>query len=72
MQQIVCIANINLKKLVQAIFTLCSYVFETGSFKSWKFFLKYFFQNLGDGESHEDDKSDFEILLDFEPAIVEE
>lgn len=64
--------NINLRKLVQAIFTFCSYVFETGSFKLWKFFLKYFFQNLGDGESHEDDESDFEILLDFEPAIAEE
>ena len=28
--QMLCIANTNLKKLVQAIFTLCSYVFKIG------------------------------------------
>ena len=34
--------------------------------------LTYFFVNLGDGESDENDDSNFEILLHFEEVIVAE
>ena len=34
--------------------------------------LTYFFLNLGEGKSDENDDSDFEILLHFEEVIVAE
>lgn len=34
--------------------------------------LTYFFLNLGEGESDENEDSDFETLLRFEEAIVAE
>ena len=34
--------------------------------------FSYFFLNLGEGESDENDDSDFGILLHFEEAIVAE
>ena len=72
MQQILCIANMNLKNSVQAIFTLFSNVFKIGKLKLWKTGLSYFFLNLGEAESDENDNRDFEILFHFEEAIVAE
>ena len=62
----------NLKNSVQAIFTLFSNVFKIGKLKLWKTGLSYFFLNLGEVESDENDNSDFEILFHFEEAIVAE
>ena len=62
----------NLKNSVQAIFTLFSNVFKIGKLKLWKTGFSYFFLNLGEVESDENDNSDFEILFHFEEAIVAE
>ena len=59
----------NLKKLVQAIFTL--YSLKKLNWNYGSTVLSYFFLNL-EGESDENENSDFEILLHFEAAIVAE
>ena len=58
-----CTVNMNPKKLVQVIFTLCSNVCKISAV------LIYFVLSLEEGESDENDGSDFEILLHFEILI---
>ena len=65
-----CIANMNLKKLVQAYSSYAKMFLKqvNGNYQSTVF--SYFFLNIR--ESDENDDSDFEILPHFEIAIVAE
>ena len=65
-----CIVSMDLKKLVQATFTLCSNVFEIIVILEVQLLVS--FLNLGKGESNVNDDSGFEILLNFDAAIVAE
>ena len=65
-----CIVSMDLKKLVQATFTLCSNVFKIIVILEVQLLVS--FLNLGKGESNVNDDSGFEILLNFDAAIVAE
>ena len=65
-----CIVSMDLKKLVQATFTSCSNVFKIIVILEVQLLVS--FLNFGKGESNENDDSGFEILLNFDAAIVAE
>ena len=67
-----CIANMNLKKLAQTIFLLCSNVFSNKLKEIMEIQFLVFFLSLEERKSDENDDSDFETLLHFAVAMVAE
>ena len=67
-----CIANMNLKKLAQTIFLLCSNDFSNKLKEIMEIQFLVFFLSLEERKSDENDDSDFETLLHFAAAIVAE